>query len=197
MSHAAGTHAGQIGPNAILQLLPVLEAAGTAVLCDRLLAEAGVTEVPDGSTMISEEPVARLHQALRRARPDAALLAAQAGRRTADYILENRIPAPVRWLLAHLPAPLAAQLLARAIAKNAWTFAGSGRFRVVSTRPMVFALEDNPVVRGEVDDHPVCHWHAAVFERLFEALVSPRARAVETECCAAGAGACRFAIDWS
>ena len=47
--------------------------------------------------------------------------------------------------------------------------------------PMVFALADNPVVRGEVDDHPLCHWHAAVFERLFRALIAPQTRVVETD----------------
>jgi len=33
-----------------------------------------------------------------------------------------------------------------------------------------------------------------VFERLFSALCGPRWRAVETECCAQGHGACRFEL---
>jgi divinyl protochlorophyllide a 8-vinyl-reductase len=195
VNHASGEQ-GRIGPNAILQLLPVLEAAGDAALRDQLLAEAGVVEVPDGTAMIPEGPVARLHQALRRARPDAAELARQAGRGTADYILAHRIPALVQVVLKRLPAALSGRLLARAIAKNAWTFAGSGSFRVVSMKPMLFSIADNPVVRGEVGDHPLCDWHVAVFERLFQVLVDPRTRVVETKCCAEGAAACLFEVSF-
>jgi divinyl protochlorophyllide a 8-vinyl-reductase len=45
--------------------------------------------------------------------------------------------------------------LGKAIARHAWTFAGSGRFRVVA--PLVFEIADNPIVRGEVSDVPLCH----------------------------------------
>jgi divinyl protochlorophyllide a 8-vinyl-reductase len=108
--------------------------------------------------------------------------------------MEHRIPGAARRALMALPASLAAPLLARAIARNAWTFAGSGAFEMVSTRPPVFLIRDNPVVRGEVSRTPLCHWHAAVFQRLFGALVHPGYRAHETECCAMGAGACRFEL---
>jgi bacteriochlorophyll 4-vinyl reductase len=38
---------------------------------------------------------------------------------------------------------------------------------------VVFEIADNPVVRGEHSETPLCHWHAAVFERLFSALCGP------------------------
>jgi len=38
--------------------------------------------------------------------------------------------------------------------------------------------------------------YVGVFQRLFEVLVSPSARAVETQCCAMGAPACRFEMSW-
>ncbi|MEM1431648.1 MAG: V4R domain-containing protein, partial [Pseudomonadota bacterium] len=41
---------------------------------------------------------------------------------------------------------------------------------------------------------PLCHWHAAVFERLFRVLVSPESSVTEVACCAMGAPACRFEI---
>ncbi len=184
---------GRIGPNALLQLVPVLEAESPG-LATRLFATARAS-VPDASGMIPEEPVARLHQELRRQMPERApALAAEAGRRTADYILAHRIPKPAQWLLRVLPPRLSAPLLTHAIARNAWTFAGSGRFHIVSLRPVVIEIGANPVVRGECADHPVCHWHAAVFQRLFQVLVDQRTVAVETACCAMGAPVCRFRI---
>lgn len=50
-----------------------------------------------------------------------------AGAATADYILAHRIPGPVKALIRALPAPLGARFLTAAIARHAWTFAGSGR----------------------------------------------------------------------
>jgi len=186
-----------IGPNAILQLLPVIERAGGRALRARLLAAAGIAEVPSGAEMIDEAPAARLHQALRREVPDLApALAAEAGRRTGDYILANRIPPGARAVLRLLPARFGAPILARAVARHAWTFAGSGGFRLVSTTPPVFEIADNPVVRGEVSDTPLCHWHAAVFARLFAALVHRDATCRETACCARGDPACRFEVSW-
>jgi hypothetical protein len=58
----------------------------------------------------------------------AAEVARSAGRRTADYLLAHRIPKPVQALLKALPARLAARVLLSAIARHAWTFAGSGVF---------------------------------------------------------------------
>ena len=192
----AAAHGGaRIGPNAILQMVPVLDAHTGPEIRRSLLAEAGVIELPDGSGLIPEGPAAALHQALRRKLPhEAPRIAREAGLGTADYILAHRIPAPAQVLLRALPAPLAAPVLAKAIAKHAWTFAGSGRFAVAAIRPLVFTLEDNPVVRGERSDRPLCAWHEAVFERLFRTLVSPRAAVTETACCAQGAPACRFEI---
>jgi divinyl protochlorophyllide a 8-vinyl-reductase len=187
--------AGRIGPNALLQLAPVLERAGGVGLRETIFAAGGVQGLPGLDAMIPEGPVAAVHQALRARLPDrAAALAAEAGARTADYILANRIPKPAQTLLRVLPRALSAPLLAKAIARNAWTFAGSGGFRVVSTRPMVFAIADNPVVRGEVAGTPVCHWHSAVFRGLFAALVDPGTQVTETACCACGAPACRFEV---
>jgi divinyl protochlorophyllide a 8-vinyl-reductase len=186
---------GLIGPNALTQLLPLLEKAGGVELRERLLARAGVFEMPDMTGLIDEAPVARLHRAMRAEVPELApSLAWEAGVRTADYILAHRIPKPVQAVLKRLPAWAAGPVLSKAIAKNAWTFAGSGRFEVVRAWPAVFEIHDNPVVRGEHAEGPICHWHAGVFERLFRVLVTDRARAREVECCAEGAAACRFEV---
>jgi divinyl protochlorophyllide a 8-vinyl-reductase len=186
---------GLIGPNALTQLLPLLEKAGGVELRERLLARAGVFEMPDMTGLIDEAPVARLHRAMRAEVPELApSLAWEAGVRTADYILAHRIPKPVQAVLKRLPAWAAGPVLSTAIAKNAWTFAGSGRFAVVRGWPAVFEIRDNPVVRGEHAEGPLCHWHAGVFERLYRVLVSDRARVREVACCACGDPACRFEV---
>lgn len=183
----------QIGPNAILQLVPVLEQALGRLDSLQLLNRAGILSLPDGRGMIPEAPVAALHRCLRAAYPDrAAALAANAGVRTADYILVHRIPQPAQRLLKILPWRISASILSKAIARNAWTFAGSGRFQVLS--PLSFRLYDNPVIRGEQADHTLCHWHAAVFERLYRALVHPNLICTEVSCAATGAEACVFVL---
>ncbi|MBD3764048.1 MAG: bacteriochlorophyll 4-vinyl reductase [Rhodobacterales bacterium] len=187
--------AARIGPNAVLQLLPVLTAQGGAALAGRLLGRAGLVAPPPDTAMMPETPAARLHAAVRAelGRDSAAVLAA-AGAGTGAYILAHRIPRAAQAVLRALPAGLAAPILTQAIAQNAWTFAGSGRFCVVSRRPVVVTLEDNPLIRGEVSDAPLCHWHRAVFDTLYGALAGPGWRARETECCACGDPACRFEI---
>ncbi|MDA0963056.1 MAG: bacteriochlorophyll 4-vinyl reductase [Proteobacteria bacterium] len=180
-----------IGPNAILQMVPVLDQLGGVGLRTEILARAGVFELPSGDEMIPEGPAARVHREVRRSLPEIApALAWAAGRATADYILAHRIPKPAQWVLTRLPAPLAAWLLARAIRDHAWTFAGSGEFTLVSKT--CFEIAHNPVVRGEVSDHPLCDWHEAVFARLFQVLVHPDYVCVETDCTAVNGAVCRF-----
>ncbi|GGB33990.1 bacteriochlorophyll synthase 23 kDa chain [Roseibium aquae] len=187
----------RIGPNALTQFQTVLENAGETALWTDLLQKAQITTLPDMTGLIPEQPVARFHRHLRAERPnEAAHLSRQAGRRTADYILAHRIPKTAQWLLKMLPASASARLLAKAIAKNAWTFAGSGRFEILSFQPLRFALYDNPLILGETAKKPLCDWNAAVFERLFQELVNPAAEVRETTCRACGADACRFDIDW-
>jgi len=95
-------------------------------------------------------------------------------------------------VLRLMPVSLGIRVLGQAIARNAWTFAGSGAFTVEA--PGRFRLQGNPLIRGESADQPLCHWHIAVFDRLFQALISPKIHFTETECAACGAPACRFEI---
>lgn len=194
MHKAQAGSSGLIGPNAILQLLPVLVARLGATRTHELLHLAQIADIPDGSAMIPQEDAARLHHAVREheaVQADAIL--AEAGERTADYILAHRIPRFAQMILKSLPPFLAAPILSRAITQHAWTFAGSGHFRAVT--PWRFEIEGNPLIAGEVSDHPLCVWHAAVFMRLYRVLVAPDAVCVEELCGAEAANACcRFVL---
>ncbi|NBZ86408.1 bacteriochlorophyll 4-vinyl reductase [Stagnihabitans tardus] len=171
-----------IGPNAVLQLLPLIEPG--------FLARLGM-EPPSDHGLMPEEPAHRLHAAVRDL-PQAPAILAEAGRRTGEYILAHRIPRPAQRLLRVLPRGMGVRILSQAIARNAWTFAGSGAFAVEA--PGRFRLERNPLIKGETSARPLCHWHVAVFDRLFQSLVSPDLRFHETACAACGDPACRFEL---
>lgn len=194
MSKDVRSSEGLIGPNSILQLLPVLDRHFDPVRRTQILDAAGIVDIPDGSCMIPEEEAARLHRQLRLEEPDVApLLAAHAGFETANYILANRMPRFAQTLLKTLPKGPAARLLSRAIEKNSWTFAGSGHFETET--PWSFQIRNNPIVRGDVSAVPLCAWHTAVFERLYRVLVSSDCRCEETCCAAQGTGkTCHFRI---
>jgi len=180
-----------IGPNAILQMLAPLDRHLGRSARDVLLKDAGIACLPDGHAMIPEAQAVALFRVLAAAHPEASTrVTAEAGAGTADYILAHRIPRRAQAVLRLLPAPLATRALARAIARHAWTFAGSGAFRISARRPLTFEIATNPlaVMPGG------CAWHAAVFARLFLALADPAIQVKETACCARGAAACRFEI---
>ncbi len=161
----------RIGPNAILQLLPVLDRLQGRAARDRLLR--GIALPPADAGMWPEAACRAAHLAVWQGCGDrAGTLLAAAGQGTADYILAHRIPRPAQALIRALPAALGARLLTAAIARHAWTFVGSGRFAVLSRRPLTLQISDNPL---EFPGKP-CVWHAAVLARLFQALVWPKAR---------------------
>lgn len=188
----------KVGPNAIIQLADVLLDRHGEAGAHAVFRAAGLTRylLQPPTRMTDESQAAALHHALWRIYPDDAPdLASEAGGRTADYLLAHRIPAGAQWLLRWLPAPVAARLLVKAIARHAWTFAGSGRFVAhfandAGDAPLRIEIVGNPLAT------PGCHWHQAVFARLFTHLVSPHAKVRHTHCCTQGQAGCRFAIDW-
>ncbi len=184
---------GLIGPNAILQMLPVLDQVLGPTRRKEIVAACGLRSIPDGTHMIPEADAARLHAQVRREAPRlAAFLSQLAGTATARYILRNRIPRPAQMLLKVLPAGVSAKLLSQAIEKHAWTFAGSGQFHVVD--PMTFEIIDNPLIKGETANHALCHWHRAVFARLYSELVAPGMACEEVSCAAQGGRRCLFQL---
>jgi divinyl protochlorophyllide a 8-vinyl-reductase len=196
----AGAAAGRIGPNAITRVAEALQQEFEAGRVAELFGLAGLEEYlhRPPQHMVDEQAVMRLHAVLRTQLPaeQARRISRDAGARTGAYLLAHRIPRPVQRLLRILPARAASRVLAAAITRNAWTFAGTARFSARGGRPARFALTGCPLCRGAQSDAACCDYYAACFEHLFGALVHPRARVRETSCAAAGADACRFEVAW-
>lgn len=180
-----------VGPNAVIRTGAALVALAGREAAAAVFARAGRPEWLDAppAAMTPEAGVAALFAALRAERPgDWAQVAALSGRLTAEYLLAARIPLFARLALRAAPPRLAARLLCAAVARNAWTFAGSGAFSAAPGDPAVLTIDANPLAQ------PGCPWHAAVFETLFRRLVSARARVSHPRCCGRGDGACAFHV---
>jgi divinyl protochlorophyllide a 8-vinyl-reductase len=186
----------QIGPNALIQLVEALRLVWGPEATRSLLVSLGLGPYADAPPqhMLPQEQVAALHTRLH-GMLDAGLfksITADAGRRTADYLLAHRIPRAVQWVLRCLPDAIAARVLCRAIAKHAWTFAGSGAFSYAWTPRLVFRLAGNPLCHRIEADAPVCDYYAATFERIFRVIVNDNWRVQEVQCEASGADFCEF-----
>ena len=191
----------RIGPNAITRVAEALGPGLAAPVFQRAGLGAYLAAPPQA--MVDEREVMALHAALRATLGDAQAqrVAAEAGRRTAVYLLAHRIPALAQRVLKALPARLAARALLKAIGGHAWTFAGSGQFAVQISadraRPVVLTITHNPLCRGVHRAVPGCDYYRAVFEVLFRTLVHPNATVRETACEACGDPACVFEVCWS
>lgn len=196
----ASAVAGRIGPNAIIRVAEALEQARGRDAVEQLLTAAALEPYLQAlpTEMVDEREVTRLQQTLRSQLgiSEARRISWDAGLRTGDYLLANRIPKPVQALLKILPARLASRVLIDAIGRNAWTFVGSGRFEGQPGRPTRLSITDAPICRDARADEPLCDFYAGSFERLFSTLVHPAARVTEVACQATGAHSCVFEVRW-
>ena len=161
---------GEVGPNAVIQLGHAVEARLGRAAASCLFRAADLSDLlaTPPQRMIDQAIPTRLFGALWSLFPDeAADMAQDAGRRTADYIIANRIPRIAKLVFAIAPRRVRTRLLIHAIARNAWTFVGSGGFEAKAAQAIMLEIADNPMTM------PGCAWHAAVFQRLFERLVAP------------------------
>lgn len=188
-----------IGPNAIIQMVEALRVHWGRPRTQLLLLGLGL-EAYDAAApkhMVPQAEVVALHQGLYGMvdAHDFKAIAQDAGKRTGDYLLAKRIPALVQWLLKRLPDKLAARVLCLAIAKHAWTFAGSGVFSYAWSPGLVFCIRGNPLCAGIRSKVPVCDYYAATFERIFRVIVNDDWRVVEQSCQSTGAPACVFVFE--
>jgi divinyl protochlorophyllide a 8-vinyl-reductase len=187
--------AGVVGPNTVIQLARALEGDSGPEALHRVFDEAGCSTFLQAPPcdMIDQAIPARLFASLWSNLPDkvAGRIAADAGQRTARYIVENRIPPLVRFALRTAPRSLARRLLLRAIVRNAWTFAGSGHCTAKHGDPTKVEIIANPIAM------PDCVWHKAVFAELFKTLIGGPMHICHTDCCLRGAAACRFELTFA
>lgn len=193
-------HSGRIGPNAVLQVFNALEEGHGRQEATRLARHAGLAHhrAQAPVTMVDERDVVALHTTVRTTmtphQGDQILW--RAGERTADYILANRIPKLVQVLLRALPAKPASRLLLKAIAKNAWTFAGSGTFGFTKGKPATLTLTDCPACNEVYRPGEQCLYYTATFQGLFQALAHPDAH-IENDLSPTTNGRVRkFVLDW-
>ena len=190
--------AARIGPNTIIQLAHVLSERHGEALASRLLFDStgyAITALP--GTMVDEREAQRFVQAVVHTlgeRTGTSVLH-EAGRRTADYLMANRIPRLAQWIMKALPARAGLSLLLKAMSANAWTFAGSGSFSVLTVpRGAELSFHACAMCRDLQADGPMCDFYAGTFEHLIRTLVSPHAEVREVECMATGGHACRFEV---
>ncbi len=177
----------------ILQLAGAVEAMIGRDALDEALRDAQIHRLPDVDEPVREDKAARLHAAVRRLWPDDAdAIGKRAGEGAAQFILDHRLTGRGRQLLARMPTSAAAWLLSRRTEQQAWTFAGSGQFEIENAAR--FAIHDNPLIRGERANRPLCFYHAGLFERQFRALVHPETTCAEVACGALGDAACVFSL---
>lgn len=166
---ASDDRAGRIGPNAVIQLrAAMIEVLGEGQ-ARAFFSRCGLGELySDPPTEMIEEAIpARLYQRLYADLPveEADSIARRSGVLTADYVMANRIPGLVRTLLQVLPPALSGPILLKAIQKNAWTFAGTGKCSVASGARARIRISGNPL------SMPGGTWHDGVFTRMFRRLV--------------------------
>ena len=197
IEHPAAT-AGRIGPNAVIQTVNALADLCGQDRAAQLLEQIGkpwLLEYHPGA-LIDEREFVELHHDLVGAlgQAEAGRVMARAGALTARYVMRNRIPRPVHWLLRALPRGIGLRLLLGAIGKHAWTFAGSGRFSYTLGRAPLLALENCLTARGRAADAPVCTFYQAAFQGFVTTLIDARLHVREERCAACGAPRCEFRI---
>jgi divinyl protochlorophyllide a 8-vinyl-reductase len=191
---------GKIGPNAVTRVAEALQELHGLGVCRDVFAAAHLERHLETTPtqMVDESDAARLHRALVDVLGFEAAdrVAQRAGVLTGDYLLAHRIPQPAQSLLRHLPRRLAAALLLRAIARHAWTFAGSGSFSYSFNPALSLRLHGTPICRLVRSDAPACGYYAATFQRVFAAMLGDSTRVIESQCEAQGASQCVFDVSW-
>jgi divinyl protochlorophyllide a 8-vinyl-reductase len=198
MSAVATPDVARIGPNAIIQVAQVVRDRLSPAFADAILRDATPYSLESMPTcMVDEREAQSVVRALvqRVGAGGATPVLREAGSRTADYLLANRIPAFAQLLIRLAPRRIGLALLLRAMAANAWTFAGSGHFAIVKAkRAPELVFHECAMCRDMHESQPMCDFYAGTFERLIAELVAPDVRVTEVECVAQGGAVCRFQL---
>ena len=160
-----------------------------------LRAPDRAADAPDFGERVFEEQLATLHRAMRDtfSAEAASQALAEAGRRAAMELLRPITPAE-RARRRDLPRPVAIKQLLNSLHQWAPRFAAGRRFSATGGEQPVLIIAANPLCDAPARGTRVCAWHEALFETLFQALVTPESRVVETACLALGDELCRFEV---
>ncbi len=188
---------GRIGPNVLIQTAHALAHRLGRDTASRVLQVSTHHTFDTLPTEMVDEATANAlmrHLVESFGLPFARAVMRDAGERTGNYLLANRIPALARVALPALPTRLALRILLAAISRHSWTFAGSAKVEIVPGMPAVISISSCPICSGIVSDAPTCDFYVGTFHRLAQALLGPRGFAEEITCEARGDSACRFAM---
>lgn len=188
----------RIGPNAIIQTARVLrDRVGAERAATLLLRATGYDLHALPTDMVDEREPLALVQAVRQefGPSHSAAIMREAGQRTAEYLLANRIPQIAQWVMRLAPQSIGLSILLKAMKSNAWTFAGSGQFEYRQAKAGTeLTFGSCAMCRGMLSSLPMCDFYAGTFEHLIQVLVSETVHVVEVECIAHGGRCCRFAL---
>jgi divinyl protochlorophyllide a 8-vinyl-reductase len=189
--------AARIGPNSIIQTVAVLrevftpdelralltgETAGyLSHLPHEMIPEVQFHELVD--LLTAQLGVERAGEILYRS-----------GELTADYVRANRIPAPIRTVLALLPAPISLRVFLPAISKHAWTFAGSGAFHFSIGRTPLVSIGKSVNRDTSKIAAVLCRYYCGAFTQMLRRVVSSRINLREVACQARSGSACVYQI---
>lgn len=192
----AAVHYGKIGPNSIIQTLAALKETYDPIQSYAILACGGAARLAERipAEMIDEQEFHTLALALvaQLGPAEAGQILRRAGQLTAVYLLKRRIPLAAQLLLRALPARQSMRILLWAVARHAWTFAGSAEFSFSADGPPWVRI-DSPVLRARPElAAAVCCFYKGTFEHLIRALVDRRMTVWEAECQAHGDSACTY-----
>ena len=184
---------GFVGPFLASSLLDVITDAQGAEVADRMARTAGLTSPIAANEPLREGRAAALHRAVHEMHSaDAFPILKLAGEAAGRTMLADHLSRRAQKLLRNAPWTVSAWMLSRALSQQAWLFCGSGTFTVADG--MRFEIRGNPLIRGQRSTHPICTFHASMFETMYRAIVDPRLVCAETTCEAKGDELCRFAF---
>jgi divinyl protochlorophyllide a 8-vinyl-reductase len=165
----------KIGPNSIIQTVAALEAKFGKTKADTILKKIGqghfIGNLP--TEMIEESKFHAMVTSLQKeiGNTSTAEILKESGERTARYLLKVRIPAIFQKIVKLLPGRPAFKIFLFAISKNAWTFAGSGKFSYIMSRPpeitVIVTYPTHPVVGN---------FYLGTFTALLQELVNPKTK---------------------
>lgn len=192
----AAVHHGKIGPNSIIQTLAALKETYDPIQSYAILACGGAARLAEQVpvNMIDEQEFHTLALALvaQLGPVEAGQILRRAGQLTAVYLLKHRIPLLAQLLLRALPARQSMRILLPAVARHAWTFAGSATFSF-GADGAPWAQIDSPLLRARPAlAGAVCNFYKGTFVHLIHALVGRRMTVWESECQAHGDSACAY-----